>query len=509
MTEGQLAPEEVRTRTFTRVVRGYRPRQVRRLLERAAKDLARLRDGFAATGADGPPLLTPQEIEDVRFQPAIGGYEMDEVDQFLDQLMVELERAASDPLRPSALPAPPRHAAFPTITPGPQRADFPRPATTGAAESFGRLEERPTGQWMGPLSPPPAGSGTGLPSGPESRYPGGSGTRDPEPPPMPGPPVGVPHPPQGPADVPHPAQGPPVDVSHPHPDPSMGVPHPQPPEGGAPAREGSPTPGVEPRVVHSPRGAGPGAGPGPGDRAEAGAGPATEAGAEAAEAPTAGPDAGRGEGPAASAEVGVGEGPAGPEAGVGERPGPGAGSGVEAPRSAGPLPAAQPPATSDEGFFPPPTMPPSAAPPTPPPPPPTARRPPADADEGFFPPPSVPPSAAPQAPPPRPTAPLAAQVPSTGRPLTPAEVETRNFDRGAPGYLPNHVDLFLARAARAMAGRDGETMTRWDILRQRFPLGPRGYATSEVDAFLVRLAAQFPDPDPEAQEEILRKLQGG
>jgi DivIVA domain-containing protein len=88
-------------------------------------------------------------------------------------------------------------------------------------------------------------------------------------------------------------------------------------------------------------------------------------------------------------------------------------------------------------------------------------------------------------------------------------VETRSFDRGAPGYLPNHVDLFLAKAARALAGRDGETMTRWDILRQRFPLGPRGYATSEVDAFLVRLAAQFPDPDPAVQQEILRKLQLG
>ena len=34
MTEGRLAPEEVRTRTFTRVVRGYRRREVRRLLER-------------------------------------------------------------------------------------------------------------------------------------------------------------------------------------------------------------------------------------------------------------------------------------------------------------------------------------------------------------------------------------------------------------------------------------------------------------------------------------------
>ena len=99
--------------------------------------------------------------------------------------------------------------------------------------------------------------------------------------------------------------------------------------------------------------------------------------------------------------------------------------------------------------------------------------------------------------------------PPPARPLTPSEVETRTFDRGAPGYLPAHVDLFLAKAARALAGRDGETLTRWDVLRQRFPLGPRGYATNEVDAFLVRLAAQFPDPDPAAQQEILRKLQDG
>src|SRR5215218_9909745 len=83
MTEGRLAPEEVRTRTFTRVVRGYRRRQVRRLLERVAADLVRLRDGPTATGPEDHPPLTPQEIEEVRFQPAIGGYEMDEVDQFL------------------------------------------------------------------------------------------------------------------------------------------------------------------------------------------------------------------------------------------------------------------------------------------------------------------------------------------------------------------------------------------------------------------------------------------
>jgi DivIVA domain-containing protein len=496
MTEGRLAPEEVRTRTFTRVVRGYRPRQVRRLLERAATDLARLRDG--AAGADDQPPLTSQEIEEVRFQPAIGGYEMDEVDQFLDQLMVELERVAHDSLNTSALPAAPRHAAFPTTTPGPQRGDLPRPGVgPAAAESFGRLEDRHSGQWMGPLTRPPV-------PGPQSAPHPPSPVRDPE--------VGVPQPSS-------PASGPEMDRPHPPPPApgrQEGAPHPPLPEGGAPAREGSQTPGSGRAAVHSPGGSAPGADAG----AEAGAGPeaggreaSTAGGEDGAGVRPAGGEAGADVGAATAAEAGVGEGPAA-VAGIGVGEAPGAGVGPEPPHQpsdagpAGPPPPRRGPAGSDEGFFPPPTMPPSAARPSPPPAP-TTQRPAAGTDEGFFPPPSVPPSAAPQAPPPRPAAPLAAQAPSTGRPLTPAEVETRNFDRGAPGYLPNHVDLFLARAARALAGRDGETMTRWDVLRQRFPLGPRGYATSEVDAFLVRLAAQFPDPDPETQQEILRKLQGG
>ena len=281
MTEGRLAPEEVRTRTFTRVVRGYRRREVRRLLERAAADLDRLWNGLIAAGPDDPPPLTPEEVEEARFQPSLGGYEMDEVDHFLDRLMVELERAAREPPRPpSALPAPPP----------PPRPAAPQPPRVEPA-----------------LRPPP-----------------------PKPPPATG------------------------------------------------------------------------------------------------------------------------------------------------------RPAPAPPPAPDEALFPPPSVPPSSAPAPP------------------LPAPSAPAPVSPSPPPPTPS-----------RPLTPSEVETRSFDRGAPGYLPAHVDLFLARAARALAGRDGnEPLTRWDVLRQRFPLGPRGYATSEVDAFLVRLAAQFPDPDPAAQQEILRKLHG-
>ena len=118
MTEGRLAPEEVRTRTFTKVVRGYRRREVRRLLERAAADLARLRDGPAADSSQDQPLLTAEQVEEARFQPALGGYEMDEVDTFLDEVGAELERAAREPFRPSALPAPPAQPPFPAARPG-------------------------------------------------------------------------------------------------------------------------------------------------------------------------------------------------------------------------------------------------------------------------------------------------------------------------------------------------------------------------------------------------------
>ena len=350
MTEGRLAPEEVRTRTFTRVVRGYKRREVRRLLERAATDLARLRNGLGAGGPGDQLPLTPEEVEEARFQPALGGYEMDEVDRFLDEVVAQLEQAAHEPLPPpSALPAPPRPGLFPS------------------AHGF-----RP---------PDPAEAREEEPAAPEA-------------PPSPDP--------------------------DPDPDPDLDL-----DLGAAPTAE--PVAGLEPPIVGR-------------------------------QPPAAGPL------PASH-----------------PRP------------AAGPLPAAQPPPVPGPDPF--PAASPQSAPPVEP-------------DEGFFPPPSVPPSAAPAPPPPPPPPAQRPPTQSPGRPLSASEVETRSFDRGAPGYLPAHVDLFLAKAARALAGRDGDTMNRWDALRQRFPLGPRGYATSEVDAFLVRLAAQFPEPDPVAQEEILRKLQG-
>ena len=410
MTEGRLAPDEVRTRTFTRVVRGYKRREVRRLLERAANDLVRLRNGLTTGDPDEQLPLTPEEVEEARFQPSLGGYEMDEVDEFLDLLVAELERAAHEPLRPpSALPAPPRQGLFP---PPLRPADLVEGRAAAAPDRDTEVAHRPSS--AAPRSPRWAGRWVPWPARPGS--PRWVGRRSPLPDRM--------------------ATSPPTSGP-------SGALEPEPPADARPAPAAGPLPASQPRT---------GAGPLP-----------------AAQPPPIG-------------------------AAPGSRPQP--------PPPTGPPPAPEPARAASA----PPTAPPQDPAPTGRPQPPAQEPAPPGTDEGFFPPPSVPPSSAPAPPPPPPPARRSPTL-SPSRPLTPSEVETRSFDRGAPGYLPNHVDLFLAKAARALAGRDGETMSRWDVLRQRFPLGPRGYATSEVDAFLVRLAAQFPDPDPAAQEEILRKLQ--
>jgi DivIVA domain-containing protein len=126
MTTGRLAPRDVVNRTFTRVVRGYRRREVDRLLRRAAADLIRLRDGAAAARTDLPPPLTPEDVEQARFRPALGGYEMNEVDEFLDVVAEELAIAAGD--REPVPPAPPieRGVAEYDIAPAPPAPPQPR-----------------------------------------------------------------------------------------------------------------------------------------------------------------------------------------------------------------------------------------------------------------------------------------------------------------------------------------------------------------------------------------------
>jgi DivIVA domain-containing protein len=116
MTTGRLAPRDVLNRTFTRVVRGYRRREVNRLLRRAAADLARLRNGPAAARPGLPAPLTPEDVERARFRPALGGYEMNEVDEFLDLVADELAIAAHER---EPIAAPVAALAEPQIAPAP------------------------------------------------------------------------------------------------------------------------------------------------------------------------------------------------------------------------------------------------------------------------------------------------------------------------------------------------------------------------------------------------------
>jgi DivIVA domain-containing protein len=114
VTAGRLAPQEVLSRKFSRVVRGYRRREVNRLLRRAAADLARLRNGPPHGRPGLPDPLTPEDVERARFRPALGGYEMNEVDEFLDQVAEELGVAAH---QREQLPPPPAREAEPEPVP--------------------------------------------------------------------------------------------------------------------------------------------------------------------------------------------------------------------------------------------------------------------------------------------------------------------------------------------------------------------------------------------------------
>jgi DivIVA domain-containing protein len=132
MTAGRLAPQDVLNRTFTRVVRGYRRREVNRLLRRAAIDLARLRNGPAAARPDLPAPLTPEDVEQARFRPALGGYEMSEVDEFLDLVAEELALAVHE--REQLPPPATRHAEFEPAPPAPVPA--PRSPAEVSRRSF-------------------------------------------------------------------------------------------------------------------------------------------------------------------------------------------------------------------------------------------------------------------------------------------------------------------------------------------------------------------------------------
>jgi DivIVA domain-containing protein len=91
-TDGRVTPEGIKGKTFKKVRRGYRVGEVDQFLERVADDLGRLREHVRRGTVPVEPLLTPEQVEQKKFTGAWRGYTMQEVDEFLDGIVVELRR---------------------------------------------------------------------------------------------------------------------------------------------------------------------------------------------------------------------------------------------------------------------------------------------------------------------------------------------------------------------------------------------------------------------------------
>jgi DivIVA domain-containing protein len=91
----RLTPEAISNKAFKKVRRGYRVSEVDQFLEKVAQDVARLQArvaGQSLVALDEDPPTTPEQVEEKTFNGAWYGYAMHEVDDFLDLLVVTLER---------------------------------------------------------------------------------------------------------------------------------------------------------------------------------------------------------------------------------------------------------------------------------------------------------------------------------------------------------------------------------------------------------------------------------
>lgn len=97
-----MTSTDSRSFRFGRFVRGYAIREVDAFMVRVADTLERLEAARASRrvgfpGTDLPPhVLTPDDVEEVEFHRATGGYDYSEVDAFLDRVQRDLVRAYLD-----------------------------------------------------------------------------------------------------------------------------------------------------------------------------------------------------------------------------------------------------------------------------------------------------------------------------------------------------------------------------------------------------------------------------
>jgi DivIVA domain-containing protein len=130
-TDGRVTPESIKGKTFKKVRRGYRVGEVDQFLERVADDLGRLREHVRRGTVPVDPLLTPEQVEQKKFTGAWRGYTMQEVDEFLDGIVVELRRLHEELAEEEEWRSAPRAPLQPPLhTTGPMRS-LPPPEPPG------------------------------------------------------------------------------------------------------------------------------------------------------------------------------------------------------------------------------------------------------------------------------------------------------------------------------------------------------------------------------------------
>lgn len=95
----RLTAQQINDQTFARALRGYAMHEVDEFLDRAAEEIARWHEALSRGRRPGARLLSPREVSEVVFNKEMRGYDMAEVDDFLDELAAELARLHSEVTR--------------------------------------------------------------------------------------------------------------------------------------------------------------------------------------------------------------------------------------------------------------------------------------------------------------------------------------------------------------------------------------------------------------------------
>jgi DivIVA domain-containing protein len=95
----RLTAQQINDQTFARALRGYAMHEVDEFLDRAADEIDQWHEALSRGRRPNARMLTPREVSEVVFNKEMRGYDMAEVDDFLDELAAELARLYSEVTR--------------------------------------------------------------------------------------------------------------------------------------------------------------------------------------------------------------------------------------------------------------------------------------------------------------------------------------------------------------------------------------------------------------------------